>query len=50
MAYSILLGGFALSCLTTWSWWGGASGNSDRDYMRQTDGVLSECALIFVIY
>lgn len=39
----------ALSCLTAGSWWWWGVGNSDRHYMRPTDGVLSECALIFVI-
>lgn len=39
----------ALSCLTARSRWGGASGNSDRDCVRPTDRVLSECTLIFLL-
>lgn len=43
----------ALSCLIVWTWWEGGGGrNRDRglQQMRQTDGALSECTLIFIIY
>lgn len=50
MAYSILLGGsrFHVSSCGL----GGGGRNRDRglQQMRQTDGALSECTLIFIIY
>lgn len=39
----------ALLCLSPLSGSGGTSGNTGKDYLRQTDGVLSECTLIFLI-